>query len=470
MHRSSIASSVERARSVSPLPSVGSRVTSSPAAPTSSSSSACSHICRSIDWLVTECLCPPFDLSFKQRLRQQQRFLLLFFVLSAVAGAYPFFFLSYVEAQYPHIRPVHPPDTAAPAAPAKEAAAAATTAAPSTWSSGQFLDNHKEKSSAPDPAPTDAAKAAGGAAAASRRLQSSEGPATSEDRVAEKRPQSPKVPSAAAEDAKEPAAEEATAVNASSMSLISFVASKTEHLYSLDRGLLYCLLFWGLLLLLPFQALLLLVAVAVSAPPTADPSSAPGGPSFSRHSTGPDCVSRIVAANSRWLSWNCCCCSPVFGTLAALNVMSFFEAGPQQKPQLAILAWSQLVISLLVHLPVGVHASNMLRLYESAVSLQLLQHALETDRHAAAPALQSKLPSQRQIEQQQKQQREVQADEISAGGSTEKLYYSSNSSRLLRSFVERGLKATAEETETEAEAEPLLSKSPPLEERGSSAV
>lgn len=255
------------------------------------------------------------------------------------------------------------------------------------------------------------------------------------------------------------------------MSLISFVASKTEHLYSLDRGLLYCLLFWGLLLLLPFQALLLLVAVAVSAPPTAGPSSPPGGPiSFSRGSTGPDCVSRIVAANSRWLSWNCCCCSPVFGTLAALNVMSFFEAGPQQKPQLAILAWSQLAISLLIHLPVGIHASNVLRLYESAVSLQLLQHALETDRHAAAPALQSKLPSKRQIEQQQKQKLEVQGDETSAGGFTEKLYYSSNSSRLLRSFVERGLKATAEETETEAEAEPLLSKSPSLEGRDPSAV
>ncbi|XP_022589033.2 uncharacterized protein LOC34619677 [Cyclospora cayetanensis] len=278
--------------------------------------SFCSRFCRSLDWCLSECLCPPFDVAFKRRLRQQLRLVLLFFVLSTIAAAYPFAFLSLVEAQYPSIRPLHLPDVSASAAAER----------------GGYLKTTRTE----EPAPPAALRAA-------------------------------------------------AAQPASAMALIMFVPPKTEHLYSFDRGLLYALLYWGLLLLVPCQALLLLVAVAVSQAGDRALTDEPH--------KGRDCAARLVSVNSRWLTLNSCLCSPSLAALCCVNLSAFFAAAPSHRLQLGMAVWTQLAISLLIHFPLGIHVRNAVKLFEGAAALQLLQHALEADhRLSAAVMLPSRAP------------------------------------------------------------------------------
>ena len=256
------------------------------------------------------------------------------------------------------------------------------------------------------------------------------------------------------------------------MALITFIPPKTEQLYSLDRGLLYALLFWGLLVLIPCEALVLLVAVAVSQAGDRRPS---------RSQIGQDCAARLAAMNSRLLFWNSCFCSPVFGVLCALNVSSFFAAAPSHKVQLAALAWAQLAVSLLIHIPLGIHARNVVRFFEGAAALLLLQHALETDQQLSASLSpwrgqrgrqqeeekNGSNKQQRQLRQQQQQQLHLDASEGLRGSP----FVTTSSRSLLHAFVDRGLRVSAEEID-ETENEPLLGPPAPstLGDSGPAAV
>ncbi|KAL8430864.1 hypothetical protein ACSSS7_005658 [Eimeria intestinalis] len=418
----------------------------------------CVLLCRWLDSFVTHCLCPPFDVAFKQRLALQRALLLLFCALSCVAAVYPFAFLSLVEAQTPFIRPkllpvnqttsIHQPASAASAAAPAVAAAAVPDAA--------------------------------AAAAAADRGHLRKAPLTSARTLSPPAASSPLPPLKPA--AKEAAADEAAGVETAAerdtgdrgvswMSTITFVPSLTQHLYSFDRGLLYALLFWGLLLLLPCQSLLLLVALAVSRagedrPPAAarsrSRSSSRRSSSSSRSSSRPrgtrlDCAAWFAAANGRMLAWNGCCSSPVLGVLSAVNLSSYFVAAATHKTQLLVLAWSQLAIALLVHFPLGLHARNVTVLSEAAAALLLLQHALEAEHLNSRPSssLNAK-HSSRQHQQQQQQQRQQQLEVASSAEvGRSSISSSKSSSSLLHALVEVG--HSSRDAYDHAETKPLLS-------------
>ncbi|KAL8444959.1 hypothetical protein Emed_005928 [Eimeria media] len=404
----------------------------------------CVFLCRWIDSFVMHCLCPPFDVAFKQRLALQRTLLLLFFALSCVAAVYPFAFLSLVEAQTPYIRPrLLLPLNTTPTHPAAAPAAAAAAAVPTAAAAAAADRGHLRKvpfASANALFPLSASVTPSSSAAKTR--------AAADDAAADE---------AAGEEV---AAEgESRDRGGSWMSTITFVPHLTQHLYSFDRGLLYALLFWGLLLLLPCQSLLLLVALAVTRagedrPPASTSSSSS---SRSRRRTRFDCAAWFAAANGRMLAWNGCCSSPVLGVLSALNLSSYFVADASHRTQLLVLAWSQLAIALLVHFPLGLHARNVTMLSEAAAALLLLQQALEAEHLSSRPSssLDLKPHGSRQQLQQQQQQQQQRQKQLEVSTSAELRNSSSNSSSsLLHALVEAG--RASREGDHQAETKPLL--------------
>ncbi|KAL8274842.1 hypothetical protein Esti_001248 [Eimeria stiedai] len=374
----------------------------------------CFCLCRWLDSFVSHCLCPPFDVAFKQRLALQRALLLLFFALSCVTAVYPFAFLSLVEAQAPRIRPRLLPANETPTLPAAAAAEVPTAAAAEVPTAAAAADHeHLRK------VPLVSASALSPPSAPIPPITSAARPAAAEADEA-----------AAGEEAA--AGWEAGRRSASWMSSITFVPARTQHLYSFDRGLLYALLFWGLLLLLPCQSLLLLVALAVSrAGEERCPASAS---SSSRARTRLDCAAWFAAANGRMLAWNGCCSSPLLGVLSALNLSSYFVTEASYRTQLLVLAWSQLAIALLVHFPLGLHARNVTMLSEAAAALLLLQHALEAEhRSSRSPSSSLDLKRCARLRQQQQRRRQQQLEVATSA----ELESSSSTSSLLHPLVKQ---------------------------------